>query len=67
MKHLNQYVPLDEDGRPCGIICHGYQLSHERMAEAGIAMAAAPSGRLEDLIPRPQNFHKINYPTDNIG
>jgi len=30
-----------------------------RMAEAGIATAEAgtPSGRLEGLIPRPQNFH----------
>ncbi|KAH3770683.1 hypothetical protein DPMN_171975 [Dreissena polymorpha] len=60
MKYLNRYTPRDVEGTPWPIICHGDQLSVERMIECRIAMSssALPGDRLEGLIPRPQNFHK---------
>ncbi|XP_060605758.1 uncharacterized protein LOC132758221 [Ruditapes philippinarum] len=60
MKHLHRYTPKDEDGKPWPVICHGDQLSVERMVEGKIAMSSStlPEDRQEGLIPRPQNFHK---------
>jgi hypothetical protein len=60
MKYLHKYVPSKQSGAPFNIICHGDQLSVERMVDAKLAMAASehPSDKLEGLVPRPQNFHK---------
>jgi hypothetical protein len=53
MYHLNK-------GAPFNMICHGVQLSVERMVNVKLAMAASehPSHKLEGLVPRPHNFHK---------
>ena len=60
MKFLERYVPSDGTGNVWPIICHGDQLSVERMIDGKIAMSSCreASDRLEGLIPRPQNFHK---------
>ena len=60
MKYLHRYTPKDGEGKPWPVICHGDQLSVERMVEGKIAMSSStlPEDRLEGLIPRPQNFHK---------
>ncbi|XP_077862864.1 uncharacterized protein LOC144345056 [Saccoglossus kowalevskii] len=59
MKILNQYVPRI-NGKPFPLICHGDQLSVERMVGGRIAMAASEgvANRLVGLEPRPQEFHK---------
>lgn len=38
LKILQQYVPLGHDGHPYPIVCHGDQLSVERMVEAKLSM-----------------------------
>ena len=60
MKNLAKYVPLDQNGKHIPIICHGDQLSVERMVESRLAMAMSeePRHRLDGLVPRPQGFHK---------
>ena len=60
MKVLHQYVPVGRDGQPYPILCHGEQLSVERMVEAKLSMAFSedPEDQLTGLLPRPQGFHK---------
>ncbi|KAK3101689.1 hypothetical protein FSP39_005507 [Pinctada imbricata] len=60
MKYLNQYIPMYKDGQPFQLLCHGDQLSVERMLDAKLAMAcsSSPSDQLAGLVPRPQNFHR---------
>lgn len=60
LKTLHQYVPQGHDGHPYPIVCHGDQLSVERMVEAKLSMAFSedPDDQLTGLIPRPQGFHK---------
>ncbi|XP_070547020.1 uncharacterized protein [Ptychodera flava] len=60
MQHLGRYVP-SKDGKPVySVICHGDQLSIERMVDAKFAMASSRDhiNRLKGLEPRPQEFHK---------
>ena len=59
LRLLHKYVPL-KDGKPYVIPCHGDQLSVERMFDAMKHSAGAdtPTGRLEGIIPVPQEFHK---------
>ena len=59
MKNLNQYVPRI-NGKPFPLICHGDQLSVERMVDGRISMATSEdvANRLVGLEPRPQEFHK---------
>ncbi|XP_070554960.1 uncharacterized protein [Ptychodera flava] len=60
MRRLCSYVPLKDDGNPWPIVCHGDQLSVERMLECQASVAASEhlSDRLLGLVPRPQEFHK---------
>lgn len=60
MKFLHQNVPVDLDGKTFPILCHGDQLSVERMVEAKMSMAFSEDEavRLTGLVPRPQGFHK---------
>lgn len=60
MKFLHQYVPVAPDGKTFPILCHGDQLSVERMVEAKLSMAFGEdeAARLTGLVPRPQGFHK---------
>ena len=41
MKYLHQYVPVDCNNVPFQIICHGDQISVERMIDAKLAMAGS--------------------------
>lgn len=58
--HLDKYVPVSQEGRPYPILCHGDQLSVERMIDAKLSMAFSEdeADQLRGLIPRPQGFHK---------
>jgi hypothetical protein len=58
MKYLHHYTPKDEDGKPWPVICHGDQLSVERMVEGKIAMSSStlPEDRLEGLIQSHRTF-----------
>ena len=60
MKYLDKYVPVSQEGRPYPILCHGDQLSVERMIDAKLSMAFSEdeADQLRGLIPRPQGFHK---------
>nr|XP_022336247.1 uncharacterized protein LOC111132716 [Crassostrea virginica] len=60
MKYLDKYVPVSQEGRPYPILCHGDQLSVERMIDAKLSMAFSEDevDQLRGLIPRPQGFHK---------
>ena len=60
MKVLHQYVPVGRDGQPYPILCHGDQLSVERMVEVklSISFCEDPEDKLSGLPPRPQGFHK---------
>ncbi|XP_077862477.1 uncharacterized protein LOC100373840 [Saccoglossus kowalevskii] len=60
MRHLGQYVP-SQNGKPLyNVVCHGDQLSIERMVDARFSMACSQDhvNRLVGLEPRPQEFHK---------
>ena len=60
-KRLNEYVPTPDGpgGYPYVIICHGDQLSVERMVDARFAMAdhGVPRYTLKGLEPIPGEFH----------
>lgn len=60
MKYLHKYVPTAQDGRPYPILCHGNQLSVEKMVDPKLSMAFSENeaDQLKGLIPRPQGFHK---------
>lgn len=60
LKYLHKYVPIGQNGHPYPILCHGDQLSVERMVEAKLSMAFSEdeTDQLTGLIPRPQGFHK---------
>ena len=60
MKYLDKYVQVSQEGRPYPILCHGDQLSKERMIDAKLFMAFSEdeADQLRGLIPRPQGFHK---------
>ena len=55
LKKLNDYVPLPNgnSGQPYTILCHGDQLSCERMVDARFSMGAhdIPANRLKGLEP----------------
>ena len=55
-----KYVPDCKEDRHENVICHGDQLSVERMIKSRICMALSwePKHRLQALIPRLQGFHK---------
>lgn len=60
MDSLHKYVPTVENDQLFSIPCHGDGLSVERMRDAKAARSASftKEGRLEGLIPVPQEFHK---------
>ena len=60
MKVLHQYVPVGRDGHPYPILCHGKQLSVERMVEVKLSMSFSenPKYQLTGLLSRPQSFHE---------
>lgn len=60
MEHLHQYVPNVPGGQVHALPCNGDQLSVERMVSGQQAMSHSKTaaGRLEGLIPTPQEFHK---------
>ena len=61
LKKLNEYVPLPDgdDGEPYTILCHGDQLSCERMVDARFSMGGhqIPANRLKGLEPVAGEFH----------
>lgn len=61
MKKLQDYVPLPNgpDGEPHVTLCHGDQLSCERMSDARFAMGTheIPANRLKGLEPTIGEFH----------
>ena len=59
MMELHKYV-LSCGDKLHTILCHGDQLSVERMLDARRAMSGgeSPKGRLEGLEPCPQEFHR---------
>ena len=59
LRLLHEYVPV-KDGQLYAIPCHGDQLSVERMCDAMRHSAGSEpaAGRLEGIIPVPQEFHK---------
>lgn len=62
MKELHRYVPATANGDLYQLICHGDQLSIERMIDAKLAMAGSehPFDQLLGFVPRGQGFHKRN-------
>ncbi|XP_070571512.1 uncharacterized protein [Ptychodera flava] len=60
MKNLKKYVPQRGPGDPYRVLCHGDQLSAERMVEGRQAMASSenPFDRLIGLEPNCQDFHE---------
>ncbi|XP_048736103.2 uncharacterized protein LOC125651518 [Ostrea edulis] len=56
----SEIVPIGQDRNPYQILCHGDQLSVERMVEAKLSMAFSEDAedQLTGLVPRPQGFHK---------
>ena len=59
LRHLHNYVPKSGDDVHI-IPCHGDGLSVERMRDAvkHNSGADSPAGRLEGIVPVPQEFHK---------
>lgn len=59
LRHLHAYVPTFMNDVHI-IPCHGDGLSVERMRDAAKhnATADTPTGRLEGVVPVPQDFHK---------
>ncbi len=61
MEYLNRYIPMSDNGEQLHRVpCNGDGLSIERMVNAQKARARAvtPEGRLQGLVPSPQEFHK---------
>ena len=60
MRHLQEYVPQGPSGSLYHLICHVDGGAHERMVDAQRESRGKRSrlGRLQGLVPNPQEFHK---------
>ena len=65
MKYLDKYVQVSQEGRPYPILCHGDQLSMERMIDAKLSMAFSEdeADQLRGLIPSPGIPQKVHCTT----